>query len=103
MVRRVWSRNLKNEEAMTRVGSQRHSKKKKKTESVATFARHQCAAKEIQPAWVVVLNIQYVFDASEWVYVAAVAWIYPEWRFDAPEGASVLHFQNHSDLRKNIA
>jgi hypothetical protein len=24
----VWSRNLKNEEAMTRVGSQRHSKKK---------------------------------------------------------------------------
>jgi len=28
MVRRcVWSRNLKNEEAMTRVGSQRHSKK----------------------------------------------------------------------------
>ena len=31
VVRRcVWSRNLKNEEAMTRVGSQRHSKKKKK-------------------------------------------------------------------------
>jgi hypothetical protein len=29
VVRRcVWSRNLKNEEAMTRVGSQRHSKKK---------------------------------------------------------------------------
>jgi len=28
VVRRcVWSRNLKNEEAMTRVGSQRHSKK----------------------------------------------------------------------------
>jgi hypothetical protein len=31
VVRRcVWSRNLKNEEAMTRVGSQRHSQKKKK-------------------------------------------------------------------------
>jgi hypothetical protein len=29
VVRRcVWSRNLKNEEVMTRVGSQRHSKKK---------------------------------------------------------------------------
>jgi len=27
--RRVWSRNPKNEEAMTRAGSQRHSKKKK--------------------------------------------------------------------------
>jgi len=26
----VWSKNLKNEEAMTRVESQRHSKKKKK-------------------------------------------------------------------------
>jgi hypothetical protein len=25
--RRVWSRNLKNEEAMARVGSQRHKKK----------------------------------------------------------------------------
>jgi hypothetical protein len=30
MRRCVWSRNLKNEQAMTRVGSQRHSKKKKK-------------------------------------------------------------------------
>ena len=27
MRRRVWSRNLKNEEAMTRVGPQRHKKK----------------------------------------------------------------------------
>ena len=34
---RVWFRNLKNEEAMTRVGSQRHSKKKKILFTVYNF------------------------------------------------------------------
>jgi len=32
MRRRVWSRNLKNEEAMARVGSQRHRRENKKSQ-----------------------------------------------------------------------
>jgi len=48
MVRRcVWSRNLQNEKAMTRVGSQRHSKKKKKSHCSQLHAWPESSHKKI--------------------------------------------------------